>query len=116
MCGPAKRIWQLDETKIKKNKDLNLFETYDAAIVNGACIYGKQMHNLFVNNCHSHVATVLNELEYDGRTNWNQVRVFLGIWSKGKWVNRKSILAALYPFLIILTLILACAIIFPLVF
>ena len=38
-------------------------------------IYTKQ-HSLICNNCHSHVASFLNEINYQGKNNWTMVGVF----------------------------------------
>lgn len=102
MGGPAKRIWTLDPSEIH---DLNGKETateaYDAAVADGACVYGKRFHNLILDNCHSHVALVLNKLSYGGKTNWNQVRVFRAVWFKGRWVKRSDAAVVFGPCLVL---------------
>ena len=77
MCGPAKRIWKLSPDKM--NGD------YDAAVAEVARIYGKRMHNIVADNCHSHVAEVLNRVQYGGRKDWNQARVAWSVWRHGEW-------------------------------
>ncbi len=60
---------------------------YDKAIQKGDLKYNKEIHNLFWNNCHSHVAYVLNQVKYKGKNNYNMVDVWwLFIW-KGKYVS-----------------------------
>ena len=100
MCGPAKRVWRLDPTKIKRTNNMSPTEAYDAAVVNAARVYGKKFHNIIFDNCHCHVALVLNELEYDGRKNWNQIRVFKSIWFEGRWVSWSQCVHVWLPFAI----------------
>ncbi|PXF41817.1 hypothetical protein BWQ96_08465 [Gracilariopsis chorda] len=108
MCGPAKRVWRLDLEQITTHDSLDSTTNdgegtgqaldsasmYDRAVAEGAMIYGKRMHNLVCDNCHSHVATILNMLRYEGRSDWNQLRVCWKIWMKAMLF--KSILLV-YP-------------------
>lgn len=106
MCGPAKRIWKLDTSKISDfNGMQTAAEAYDGAVVEGARVYGKRFHNLVLDNCHCHVAFVLNQLEYGGKKNWNQVRIFKEIWLRGKWVRRQDAILVFAPFLVLLSVL-----------
>ena len=51
-------------------------EKFDQAIVAADEIYKKRTHNIFCDNCHSHVAQVLNILEYKGKSNYTMVHVW----------------------------------------
>ena len=51
-------------------------EQLDEAIEKADVCYRKRMHNLFCDNCHSHVARVLNNLEYRGRSNYTMIDVW----------------------------------------
>lgn len=44
-------------------------------------------HNLFCDNCHSHVARSLNLMRYEGSASWNMYK--LGFWMvfKGKFTG-----------------------------
>ena len=44
-------------------------------------------HNLFCDNCHSHVARALNLMRYEGSSSWNMYK--LGFWMvfKGKFTR-----------------------------
>lgn len=104
MGGPAKRTWKLDATKICNMKGKQaMTEAYDAAVLEGARTYGQRFHNLFLDNCHSHVAFVLNELEYGGKSDWNQVRVFKEVWLRGRWVRRREAITVFGPLLLLLS-------------
>eukprot|EP00177_Eucheuma_denticulatum_P007314 GFKZ01013313.1.p1 GENE.GFKZ01013313.1~~GFKZ01013313.1.p1 ORF type:complete len:119 (+),score=1.97 GFKZ01013313.1:519-875(+) len=108
MCGPAKRVWKLDLDRVHNlHNAVNAAAAYDAAVSQGACEYGRRMHNLFWDNCHSHVAFVLNQLKYDGKTNWNMVRVFQCIWWRGSWVRSKDAALVFGPCLILLVVAVA---------
>ena len=37
---------------------------WNSAVEEGCSIYSQRMHNLFLDNCHSHVARCLNEMSY----------------------------------------------------
>ena len=60
---------------------------WDRAILKGDNKYNMEEHNIFVNNCHSHVAYVLNQLNYKGRNNYNMVSIWWMLITKGKYVN-----------------------------
>ena len=42
-------------------------------------------HNIITNNCHDHVAMVLNKINYKGKSDWNQVDIFKMFLTKGKY-------------------------------
>lgn len=52
-------------------------EEWDDAVTKANCTFSKRNHNLITNNCHHHVAEVLNNLRYGGRDNWGQVDIAL---------------------------------------
>lgn len=102
------RAWKLEAERIHNLDSAdNAIEAYNAAVAFGACVYGRRFHNIILDNCHSHVALVLNQLEYDGRTNWNQVRVFKNIWLKGRWVRGRDCAWVFGPWLIFVAVAIA---------
>lgn len=110
MCGPAKRIWRLSPDKMCYQGDQKLeneacLRSYDAALKKVSLEYCNQMHNLVLNNCHSHVASVLNEIKYDGRCDWNQLRVFISLWRHGRWASKSAAIRTFAPLGIIVVLI-----------
>ena len=50
--------------------------SWDSAIYDASEIYKTRMHNICCDNCHSHVCTALDIMEYDGKSNWNMVKFF----------------------------------------
>ena len=60
---------------------------YDKAIEKGDLKYHHEMHNLFCNNCHSHVAYILNMIKYKGKDNYNMVDIWWMLILKGKYIS-----------------------------
>ena len=79
---------------------------WDRAILKGDNKYNMEVHNLCVNNCHSHVAYVLNQLNYKGRNNYNMVSIWWMLITKGKYVNCCGFFKTYIGFLIIIFIIL----------
>jgi transmembrane protein 222 len=53
--------------------------------------YKQRMHNIFCDNCHSHVAYCLNKMEFDvgmgAETKWNMLLIGAYIFFKGHFVG-----------------------------
>eukprot|EP00536_Pseudo-nitzschia_multiseries_P003943 jgi/Psemu1/253076/estExt_Genewise1Plus.C_630039 len=81
-------------------------EQWDEAILRADAIYRHRMHNLFCDNCHSHVARALNIMEYQGRHDWNMVRLCFLVFFKGTFVNSQSWVAQFAPFLVFVLVVL----------
>lgn len=96
MFGPPRRIWTLENVDPTE---------YDRAVLCAARVYGKRMHNLIVDNCHSHVAYALNEMRYQGRGDWTMLKVWFAIMAKGRWVSLYSACATLAPFCCLLLIV-----------
>lgn len=80
---------------------------WDRAVTEASDIYKGRMHNLLCDNCHSHVATALNLMEYDGATNrgWNMVRLAVLMFVHGKYVGWLAWIKTWAPFVIIVVFI-----------
>eukprot|EP00753_Platysulcus_tardus_P008568 PLAT16107.1.p1 GENE.PLAT16107.1~~PLAT16107.1.p1 ORF type:complete len:205 (-),score=47.92 PLAT16107.1:99-713(-) len=76
-------------------------EEWDAAIARGNAVYETRMHNLFCDNCHSHVARALNSMRYAGSNSWNMVKLALWLFVMGKHVSWQRTLYTWAPFCII---------------
>ena len=46
-------------------------------------------HNLFCDNCHSHVARAMNLMQYNGSHSWNMVKLWFYMILYGKYVRYK---------------------------
>ena len=60
---------------------------WDRAVAEASEIYKHRIHNLFCDNCHSHVATALDQMQYDSRNDWNMVKLALLMFIKGRYVG-----------------------------
>ncbi len=78
---------------------------WDAAVAKASDIYKGRMHNLFCDNCHSHVATALDLMEYEGSTKWNMVGLTFRMLFRGKFVSIGGFLKTWLPFTILATLL-----------
>ena len=79
-------------------------DLWDDAIREGDGVYNGLNHNLFWNNCHSHVAFVLNKVEYQGGK-WNMVNIAWLLFWKGKHTDILGAMKTYIGFLIFLALI-----------
>ena len=52
--------------------------SWDDSVRLANATYGKRMHNICCDNCHSHVACALNDMAYMGFRHWNMV--LLALW------------------------------------
>ena len=79
---------------------------WDRAIEKGDNKYNMQEHNIFLNNCHSHVAFVLNQLNFHGRNNYNMVSIWWMLILRGKYVSFCGFFKTYFPFLLIVLIII----------
>lgn len=75
---------------------------WNEAVSKASVVYGTRMHNLFCDNCHSHVAMALNLMGYDNNRNWNMIRLAFWIFFCGKYVKFWGFIKTWLPFFIIL--------------
>ena len=64
------------------------------------------MHNLFCDNCHSHVARAMNLMNYNGSTSWNMFKLWFYMLIYGKYVSFGSVLKTWLPFTILTLIVL----------
>jgi hypothetical protein len=84
------------------SSSMSVVEDIDEAIENSSKEYNDLTHNLFLNNCHSHVAKVLNHLSYKGIKHWNTFFIIcLLIW-KGKFVSWSRFFQTYFGFFLII--------------
>jgi len=77
---------------------------WDEAVSKASVLYGTRMHNLFCDNCHSHVATALACMRYNDSTKWNMVILALWMFVFGKYVGVWGFIKTWGPFLIFITI------------
>lgn len=99
--GNPKKYWQLDPSRAQGGQ-----EGWDEGVNTAKEIYRGRMHNLFCDNCHSHVATALNHCIYDGKSNWNMLTVWLQLTLRAHYLSYYQMLITYLPFFIIVTIAL----------
>jgi hypothetical protein len=60
---------------------------WDRAVAETSEIYMGRVHNLFCDNCHSHVAMALNEMQYNSKNNWTMVKLAFLMFFTGRYVG-----------------------------
>ena len=87
--------------------DLNEQEKYeyDRAIERGDNKYNMEEHNLCINNCHSHVAYVLNQIKYKGRNNYTMFDIWWMLIYKGKYISFISFIKTYIGFFIFILIL-----------
>jgi hypothetical protein len=73
---------------------------WDNAVTSADSAFEGMTHNLFTNNCHSHVATALNHLNYEGK-HWNMVRVWWVVSTRSQYVSLSGLLKTYVGFMIL---------------
>lgn len=74
---------------------------WDECVSKASVVYGTRMHNLFWDNCHSHVGMALSLMKYGGSTNWNMIRLASWMFFFGKYVSYGRALKTWLPFILI---------------
>lgn len=100
--GRPTRYWMLDPAQARDG-----VQGWDRAVSQAAEEYKGRMHNLFCDNCHSHVARSLNLMNYKGSTRWNMVTLCFLMLAHGRFVSMWGFLKTWLPFLIVLIMSLA---------
>lgn len=77
---------------------------WDECVSKASVVYGTRMHNLFCDNCHSHVGMALRLMNYDGSTNWNMIRLAFWLFFCGKYVGFCGVVKTWAPFIVILAI------------
>lgn len=85
---------------------------WDEAVSKASIVYGTRMHNLFWDNCHSHVGMALSLMNYNRSTRWSMVRLAAWMFFCGKFVGVSGALKTFMPFAIILSVCILFGIFF----
>jgi len=81
-------------------------QEWDQAVAIGCKVYSKRMHNLCCDNCHSHVARVLNAMGYKGFKQWNMIILCFWVFFCGRFCGVAGAIKSFAPFCVILSIIL----------
>lgn len=71
---------------------------WDESVAKASVVYGTRMHNLFCDNCHSHVGLALQLMKYRNRTAFNMVYLAAWMFVSGKYVGLGGFLKTWLPF------------------
>lgn len=88
------------ELSLNENQKKN----WDRAIEKGDNKFNMEEHNLFINNCYSHVAYVLNQINYKGRNNYNMFNIWWMVIKEGKFVSIKAFLKKYLLFFLLIVI------------
>jgi len=78
---------------------------WDRAIYAANDVYKERMHNLFCDNCHSHVANALNQMDgirILGFSKFNMVNLAIIMFFKGRFLSLSGLFHQFLPFVAIL--------------
>ena len=90
---------------------------YDESIKKSNEVYRGRMHNLFCDNCHSHVAYALNDFGYEHDFSilgplkftvkkWDMVKLCFWVFFEGTFVDTGAIISQFGPFLILIAVVI----------
>ncbi|KAB7508162.1 Transmembrane protein [Armadillidium nasatum] len=94
--GWPTKYWQLDPYKAHGGPT-----GWDKGVALASDEYKTRMHNLFCDNCHSHVSMALNLMHYENSTSWNMVKLCFLLMLHSKYVSIGGFLKTWVPFLIL---------------
>lgn len=85
---------------------------WDEGVTKASVLYGTRMHNLFCDNCHSHVATALCNMHYKDSSNWNMIILAFWMFVCGRYVGICGFIKTWLPFLLLVTIVVLLAVYF----
>ena len=80
-------------------------EEWNDAVKEANCSYENKMHNICFQNCHSHVATVLDKVKYFKFQNWNMIILAIWMFFFGRFPNTPAFLYSFAPSIVIYGLV-----------
>lgn len=83
-------------------------QQWDQSIQEANDIYRGRMHNLFCDNCHSHVACALNRMPMQAYTisKWNMVKLCFLVFFRARFLSWSAVFSQFGPFLMLIAIIL----------
>lgn len=82
-------------------------ERWDEAIQEANQVYRGRMHNIFCDNCHSHVANALNRMPVKayGIAKWDMVKICFLVFFRAQFLSPGAILCQFGPFFVLVLVI-----------
>lgn len=96
--GKPTRYLRLNPKYVEGGKQI-----WDENVSKASTLYGTRMHNIFCDNCHSHVATALSGMRYKNRSSWNMIVLACWMFFCGRYVGCTGFLKTWIPFTLLLT-------------
>lgn len=96
--GKPTKILNLDPTKARSC-------SWNEAIQISANRFRQRTHNIVTNNCHDHVADTLNEMNYNDRSNYKSIDIWLMMTLHSEYVGLRGFLLQWLPFITIVCLL-----------
>lgn len=103
--GPVTKYVRVNAGDFTVPPGETVHSAWNKAIARADKDFAARVHNLVSMNCHHHVASVLNELKYKGRTNWGSVTLTLEMIAHGRFVHAGRCFSTYAGFLVIVVLI-----------
>lgn len=76
---------------------------WDEAVSKSSVLYGTRMHNLFCDNCHSHVGLALQYMKYRNRVSFGMIYLAAWMFVSGKYVGVTGFIKTWLPFFVVVT-------------
>jgi len=105
--GKPTKYWRLDLEKVPHGSS-----AWDKGVIEASNIYKKRMHNLCCDNCHSHVATALDLMQYDNSSSWNMIKLCFLMLVYGRYCGFGAFLKTWLPPMILYGLIIGLVLYF----
>lgn len=70
------KYYQFDKHLMKHSQTNSSIQNWDAALEESRALFAKTRRSIFTNNSYHFVASVLNKVHYQRRTNWNQFDIW----------------------------------------
>lgn len=99
--GRPTKYWQLMPSLARGG-----VQGWDTAVTEASEVYKGRVHNLFCDNCHSHVAFALNLMRYDDSSSWNMVKLALKMPFHSRYVGLWGFFKTWFPFTTVVTIVL----------
>lgn len=98
--GKATRYLPLDVSRVPEGQ-----ESWDRGVYDASEEYKGRMHNLFCDNCHSHVSLALNLMRYNEKNHWNMVKLAAWMFFQGRFVGLSGFVKTFLPTVILYTVV-----------
>jgi len=109
--GVITKYWKINPSKIRRLADsADEVDAWDRAIEKSSKDFEHKTHNLILNNCHAHVAEVLDSLELYGFKNWNTVVLIVCMMLFSRYATWPRLLFTWLPFLVILGIVITVSV------